>query len=433
MKIYVCLSQDNITKKGSELRAYLCNSLQKYYAGLDSEAIELFEGTSGRTEVYIMDKASYGDDRKIKDVIESILLELFPNDESDIRLNYKRLNPNFRPSGKNKNFTEHKSDDDKKQKLEEFDYKKLSLNYHAEKPHYTFSQVILPQKTLDEILDAAATIQVEEKVFDEWGLRSIIPYAASAMSFYGPPGTGKTMAAEAVASKLEKKIIRASSADIESKYHGEGPKMVKAIFMAAEREDAVLFLDESDSLLSKRLTDVSSGSEQAINSMRSQLLMCLEQFRGIVIFATNLVVNYDRAFISRLISIEFPPPDKEARQAIWDRHLRGEGLRIPLSDDVNPDELAEKYDTFCGREIKNAVKDACVKTAKENRELVTQKDLTEACEKVKREAEGVMNASDHTQSVLKNLLQKKVNTVRNMQGVKHFSSRPYVMYRPRRH
>lgn len=90
-------------------------------------------------------------------------------------------------------------------------------------------------------------------MFDEWGLRSIIPNASSAISFYGPPGTGKSMAAEAIAENLGKKILRATYADIESKFHGEGPKMVKAIFRAAERDDAILFLDESDSLLSKRL------------------------------------------------------------------------------------------------------------------------------------------------------------------------------------
>ena len=50
----------------------------------------------------------------------------------------------------------------------------------------------------------------------------------------------------------------------------------RVIFHAAERDDAVLFLDESDSLLSKRLTNVTDGSAQAINSIRSQLLICLE-------------------------------------------------------------------------------------------------------------------------------------------------------------
>ena len=51
-------------------------------------------------------------------------------------------------------------------------------------------------------------------MFDDWGLRSIIPEATSALSFYGPPGTGKSMSAEAVAHKLGKKILKATYADI---------------------------------------------------------------------------------------------------------------------------------------------------------------------------------------------------------------------------
>ncbi|MBQ3447276.1 MAG: hypothetical protein IJG37_06520 [Synergistaceae bacterium] len=142
--------------------------------------------------------------------------------------------------------------------------------------------------------------------------------------------------------------------------------------------------------------------------MRSQLLICLEQFRGIVIFATNLVVNYDRAFLSRLISIEFRVPDATARRAIWERHLRGEGLRIPLADDVDTQALAEAYE-FCGREIKNAVKDACVTAAIRCSESVTQNDLLKSCVKVKEELENLSKAADHTQSPRKDLLQKKAD------------------------
>lgn len=257
--------------------------------------IEFFPSNDKKITVYVMENAL---NSRYDSKIISAVNEIF-GQNVDVKLNYQYLNPDFRPE----TAPAQKTAPEKSEKLEEFDYKKLSLNYHAEPPHYSFEQVILPDETRNKILDAVATIQVEEKVFDEWGLRTIIPYAASAMSFYGPPGTGKTMAAEAVAQMLGKKIIRAAYADIESKYHGEGPKMVKAIFLAAEREDAVLFLDEADSLLSKRLTDVHSESEQAINSMGSQLLICLEQFRGIVIFATNLLVNYDSAFLSQLISI----------------------------------------------------------------------------------------------------------------------------------
>lgn len=121
----------------------------------------------------------------------------------------------------------------------------------AEEPRYSFDQVILPEKTLEQIERAIGIIEVESKVFDEWGLRSIIPTASSALSFLRSSGNWKIHGCGSYSAETRKKILSATYADIESKFHGEGPKMVKAIFMAAERDDAVLFLDESDLLLSK--------------------------------------------------------------------------------------------------------------------------------------------------------------------------------------
>ncbi len=289
-------------------------------------------------------------------------------------------------------------------KSDEFDYEAKSKQYEPVEPLYSFDRVILPKDIIDKIQEAVGILECENKVFKEWGLYEIQPHPSTALSFFGPSGTGKTMAAEAVAQKLGKKILKVSYADVESKYHGEGPKMVKAIFLAATNADAVLFFDEADSLLSKRLTSVTQGSEQAINSMRSQLLICLEEFRGIVIFATNLVVNYDQAFLTRLISVEFTMPDVDTRRNIWDVHIRASDdgaqhqLKIPLAEDVNTQELAEKYE-FVGREIRNAVVSACVSVALDNRDIVTQKDFVAACEKIVAEQKSLAEAKDHTQSL----------------------------------
>ena len=62
----------------------------------------------------------------------------------------------------------------------------------------------------------------------------------------------------------------------------------------------MLFFDEADSFLGKRIQNVSSSSDQAINSLRSQMLILLEDFEGVVVFATNLADNYDKAFESRI-------------------------------------------------------------------------------------------------------------------------------------
>lgn len=283
------------------------------------------------------------------------------------------------------------------------DYRKRAKQYQATEPKYSFDRLIIPEETLDQIEKALGRILFEREVFEEWGLYEIMPSPVSALSFFGDPGTGKSMAADAIAQKLAKKIIRASYADIENKYVGEGPKNISAIFLAAEEQDAVLFIDEADSLLSKRMVNVSDPSGQAMNSMRSQLLICLEKFHGIVIFATNLAVNYDRAFVSRLINIEFKMPDEETRERIWRVHLypteeslkKDIHLNIPLADDVDVSEIARKY-PLCGRDIRNAVVEACVSARMNGADKVDQKCLIDAAEMIRRRNEGMAAAKDTT-------------------------------------
>ncbi|WP_208821801.1 ATP-binding protein [Tolypothrix sp. PCC 7910] len=238
---------------------------------------------------------------------------------------------------------------------------------------------MVPEQVKEDLLLAVDLIELETQVFDIWGLRKIEPFPRTALNFYGKPGTGKTLAAHAIASKINRPILVASYAQIESMYHGEGPKNVEAIFFAAERDNALLFIDEADSLLSKRLTNVTQGSEQAINSMRSQLLICLERFRGVVIFSTNLVENYDKAFETRVRNINFPLPDQPCRQEIWKRHLP---TQLPLATDVTYERLAEVEDV-CGRDIKNAVLDAAMRVARKGKGIVELSDLLDSIERIK--------------------------------------------------
>ncbi len=392
MKIYVCLPNELYANYSSFQKSKeLTDLLNKYF---DSFELEFALQNVGLVKVYAMPKPKFS---SFSDELKNDLVRFFSVDKSklDLKTDYARLNPNFKPVSVSA--ARAKPAKEEHSRSDELDYEKLSYNYVAEEPHFSFEQVILSKQTLHKIEHAIGIIEVEHKVFDEWGLRNIIPQASTALNFYGLPGTGKTMSAEAVASKLHKKIIKATYADIESKYLGEGPKMLKAIFLAAERQDAVLFLDEADSLLSKRLTNVSQGSEQSINSLRSQLLISLESFKGVVIFASNLVINYDKAFLSRLINIEFTMPDQDERLRIWENHLFNGKVRVPLSSDVDLPCLAEKY-SFCGREIKNAVKNACIAAALNQKDFVSQNDFLAACEEINLEKTKVLNSTDHTKA-----------------------------------
>ena len=250
--------------------------------------------------------------------------------------------------------------------------------YQPIEPKFTFDLLVLPEKVKKIVMRAADSLLIENGVFDDWGFREIAN-PRSAINFYGMPGTGKTMTAHALAYYLERDILVASYAEIGSMYHGEGPKNVKAVFEAAEKRNAILLIDEADSLLSKRLTRVTQGSDQAINSMRSQLLMSLENFEGIVIFCTNLLENYDKAFESRMLSVEIPMPDEECRKVIWDNLIV---KKCPRSDDVDVAELAKKYDDVCGREIKNCILTAATDARLVGAEELSMEHLTEAMDEI---------------------------------------------------
>jgi ATP-dependent 26S proteasome regulatory subunit len=159
---------------------------------------------------------------------------------------------------------------------------------------------------------------------------------------------------------------------------------------------------------------VTQGSEQAINSMRSQLLICLEKFRGIVVFATNLVENYDSAFETRVRHVHFPLPDAAARRLIWREHLPQE---LPLAADVDVDALANLKDELSGREIKNAVVATAIGVAASGRKKVDQRDLLDSVGKLvsAREAVRAKNKpagqplSESEKSALAEKLKSKLN------------------------
>ena len=274
-------------------------------------------------------------------------------------------------SGRQPRSTERKSND-------ELTVEERAEQYRARQPLFGFDFLVVPDEVMETLLSAVDLMLVRELVFNQWNLKSIEPFPRAALNFHGHPGTGKTLAAHAVASYLKKPILMASYAQVESKYVGDGSKNVEAVFHAAERDNAILFIDEADSLLSRRLVDVTQGAEQAINSMRSQLLICLENYQGIVIFSTNLVENYDRGFETRMRHIHFPMPDQKARLQLWKNHLPPE---LPCDDDIDLQALSE-LEGICGRDIKNAVIDAALRSARKGKRTISQADLTDAVERI---------------------------------------------------
>lgn len=253
------------------------------------------------------------------------------------------------------------------------------FEHTIKEPRFSWDQLVLPVQTLDDLSTSVRTLEVRQLVFETYGLKAIEPFPRVCLNFFGPPGTGKTMAAHALARHFDKRIMEVTYADIVSKYFGEGAQNIKHIFDFAHKNNVVLFIDEADSLLSRRLTDTSQSAGQAINSMRSQILTSIEQFPGIVVFATNLMDNYDSAFDTRVRHVEFAVPDDACAERIWRVHLVP---GLPIASDISPSRLVVHFKGLCGRDIKNMVIDAAVRAAVQKRGVVLWEDFENAFRRV---------------------------------------------------
>lgn len=236
--------------------------------------------------------------------------------------------------------------------------------YIPQTPRYTFSQMILDERIKREVFDAVKIIECKDLIYSDWGFSEVDPVPRSILNFYGASGTGKTMCAHAIAHYLGKKLLALNYSEIESKYVGEAPKNLQKAFETAAATDSILFFDEADSFLGKRIENVTQGAEQALNSLRSQMLIQLEEFSGVVLFATNLVTNFDPAFESRILKhIKFELPNLEARAAIIKKMIPS---RLPVARPFTDEEYLEAsklIEGFSGREIKGAIMDLILSKA----------------------------------------------------------------------
>lgn len=227
--------------------------------------------------------------------------------------------------------------------------------------------VVLAPTTRQMLEEAIGAIKYHKVIYSDWGFGAVDPMGRNLIiNFYGPPGTGKTLTAEGLAGTLKLPYLHVGISELESKYVGETAKNITAVFKAAESQAALLFFDEADTLLGARLSSVTQGIDNEINAMRSTLLVELERFEGIVVFATNFAKNYDNAFVSRIrYNIEFSLPDHEARKQLWHRFLVP---NIPLCEGRASliDRCAGASDGLSGREIRTALRIALPRALRES-------------------------------------------------------------------
>jgi transitional endoplasmic reticulum ATPase len=182
---------------------------------------------------------------------------------------------------------------------------------------------------------------------------------------HGPPGTGKTLLARAVAHETDANFITISGPEIMSKFYGQSEENLRKIFKEAkENAPSIIFIDELDSIAPKR-AEVTGEVERRVVAQLLSLMDGLKA-RGeiIVIGATNRVNDVDNALrrpgrFDR--EVELGVPDTDGRHEILLIHTRG----MPLADDVDLKEIANRTHGFVGADIEALAKEAAMLAIRE--------------------------------------------------------------------
>jgi transitional endoplasmic reticulum ATPase len=178
---------------------------------------------------------------------------------------------------------------------------------------------------------------------------------------HGPPGTGKTLLAKAVANESDAHFIAINGPEIMSKYIGGSEEKIREFFEEAEENaPAIIFIDELDAIAAKR-EEVNGETERRIVAQLLTLMDGLKS-RGqvVVIGATNRPDALDAALrrpgrFDR--EIEIGVPDQEGRKEVLEIHTRG----MPLSENVDLDNLAESTHGFVGADLEALCKEAAMR------------------------------------------------------------------------
>lgn len=300
----------------------------------------------------------------------------------------------------------------------------------AVEPIFALDEVVMNDDEREAIMRAITLVKERELVFDKWNFKKIDKHTKSILCFHGAPGTGKTMAAHGVANYLGKKILIGSYAQIESEFVGVGAKNLKAFFECASEQDAVLFIDEADTFLSKRLPS-SNESAKHYNSMSNELYQLIESFNGCIIFASNHITDFDPAVISRIIEpVEFKLPDESTRKQILNNMMQEE---FPIEDGKNDELLsllAEQTEGFSGRDLRKALlianasaayKLKVVKGLEDEQIVIPKQLLLDSFTEVKKAKDTLDSAmgKDTTSNLLSAYVYKKQSETRYLQMAAH--------------
>lgn len=148
---------------------------------------------------------------------------------------------------------------------------------------------------------------------------------------YGPPGTGKSAFGDYLARTLDRPLLLKRGSDLLSKWVGETERHIAGMFREAEREGAVLLLDEADGFLRDRTGADRSWEVTQVNELLTQM----EGFDGLFVAATNLVDTLDAASLRRFdLKVRFDYLRTAQTERLFAQVLAEQGVERGLDGEI---------------------------------------------------------------------------------------------------
>lgn len=223
----------------------------------------------------------------------------------------------------------------------------LKEKYEAMTPEEIDTQKELKEKRLVDLYESYEKFQV-------W-----IP---TGMLLYGPPGTGKTFITKKLAEEMGAGLIKKSVGEFGTSYLHETSKNIREFFaqakQASEKWPMILFLDEIDSLVSKRTNKIDSNKAEEVSQFLQEFNALDQAPNLIVIAATNRPDHLDSALLrSGRLDKKFYiwAPDFNARKELFEIFIAKQWR--PHSE-LDYERLAELTDWYVAADIEAIIEEA---------------------------------------------------------------------------
>lgn len=212
-------------------------------------------------------------------------------------------------------------------------------------------QAVQPRTSFRDILGMEA---VKQRLFEP--AREIVAGRLSAAEaprngilLHGAPGNGKTIFAESLAGEIGVPLVTLTYGDVVSKWIGQTPRQISNCFAYAKANaPCVLFIDEVDSFLRSRDSDIGGPEDLKITNTLLTEIVSLRAHQVVLVAATNFLATLDSAAIREGrfdFKIEITAPDETARIGLLRQGARRHAGSLRV-DEVALESIAKRWNGF---------------------------------------------------------------------------------------